>query len=148
MPDILHRFGVEAPSSAVYSRLATTDGLQQWWTNDVRGSSAVGDRVSFHFGGPDRFFTMQVLELEPDKRVAWRCVDGPPEWIDTDVTFELSADDDETVIMFGHRGWREPVDFMNHCSSKWASYLFSLKDDLERGDGRPFPNDVHVSRWD
>jgi len=147
---IRHRVGTAADPSAVYQRLATEDGLRRWWTQDVRGVSAVGDTLSFHFGGPDRSCAMEVRELRPDQRVVWRCVDGPDEWLGTELTFELQrgSDTDETVILFTHDGWREPGEFMHHCSTKWASYLISLKHDVETGAGRPFPNDVRLSAWD
>jgi uncharacterized protein YndB with AHSA1/START domain len=148
MHDIRHRIGVEATIGAVYGHIATVDGLRQWWTTDTRGQSSVGDKVSFHFGGPDRFMTMEVVELDADRRVVWRCIDGPEEWIDTSIVFDLKHVEGETIVNFTHAGWREPVEFMGHCSSKWGSYLLSLKQSIERGAGLPFPNDVKMSRFD
>jgi hypothetical protein len=146
--DIRHRIGVKADPNDVYARLATLGGLQQWWTRDVRGHAAVGDTLSFHFGGPDRFVVMEVIELRPGERVAWRCVEGPDEWLDTEFTFDLSRDGDETAVLFTNSGWREPVEFMHHCTTKWGSFLIGLKQDVETGAGRPFPNDVKTSNWD
>jgi hypothetical protein len=147
MPEIRHRVGVVAPPATVYEQLATTSGLQQWWTEDVRGTSSIGDNLTFRFGAPDRGFVMEVVELVPDERVAWRCVEGPAEWVGTDITFDLRAGD-ETAILFTHAGWREPVEFMYHCSAKWASYLIGLKQGVESGHHRPFPHDERVSSWD
>ena len=45
-------------------------------------------------------------------RVEWLCVDGPAEWIGTQISFDLSRQDDQTILIFGHRGWREAVEFM------------------------------------
>ncbi|MFA5885376.1 MAG: SRPBCC domain-containing protein [Acidimicrobiia bacterium] len=148
MVDIRHRIGVDAPPSAVYDQLATTEGLEQWWTQDVRGRAATGEKLAFHFGSPERYMVMEVVELSPNERVAWRCIDGPDEWVDTDVTFDVREGDDETLVLFTHRGWREPVEFMHHCSTKWASYLIGLKQGLETGHAQPFPHDVKVSNWD
>jgi len=154
---IRHRLGIDAEPAEVFARLATEDGLRRWWTQDVRGRSAVGDQLSFHFGAPDRYCVMEVCELTPDERVVWRCVDGPQEWIDTRFLFEMRPADDsgdakrqdlETVLLFTNDGWREPVEFMHHCTTKWASYLIGLKQDLEVDGGRPFPNDVKLSGWD
>ena len=47
--------------------------------------------------------------------------------------------------MFAHTGWREAVPFMNHCSTKWATFLMSLKRYVETGVGEPAPHDVQVS---
>jgi uncharacterized protein YndB with AHSA1/START domain len=147
MPDIRHRVGVAAPPATVYEQLATTSGVQRWWTEDVGGTSTVGETLTFRFGAPDRGFDMEVVELVPEKRVAWRCVDGPAEWVGTDITFDLRSGD-ETAILFTHAGWREPVEFMHHCSTKWASYLIGLKQGVETGTHRAFPHDERVSSWD
>ena len=70
---------------------------------------------------------MQVLESTPDEVVRWKCVGGPSEWIGTELTFRLLAKDDQTFVLFTHAGWRDPVEFMHHCSTKWAVFLLSLK---------------------
>ena len=54
---------------------------------------------------------------------------------------------DYTIVMFGHRKWREEVEFMGHCSTKWATYLLSLRDLVETGKGKPAPNDLMISNW-
>ena len=38
-------------------------------------------------------------------------------------------------------GW-PPVEFMHHCSTKWAVFLLGLRNWVERGEGRPHPQDV------
>ena len=55
----------------------------------------------------------------------------------TEITFDLSTDDKQTFIRFRHSCWRETTEFQGHCSMRWAVFLLSLKDLLERGKGRP-----------
>jgi hypothetical protein len=74
-------------------------------------------------------------------------LDGPPEWLGTKIRFDLKREDDYTVILFRHEGWKEPVEFMYHCSTKWAVFLMSLKSLVETGAGQPSPNDVRISNW-
>ena len=105
-----------------------------------------GECIKFRFGDAGGF-DMKVLELSPAKQVLWEVVDGPPEWIGTTVRFELKQEDDFTIILFQHEGWREPVEFMYHCSTKWAAFLLSLRDLLETGKGSPFPDDPKISNW-
>jgi len=50
-------------------------------------------------------------------------------------------------VLFKHEGWREPVEFMYHCSTKWGSFLLSLKSLVETGVGAPAPRDVQISDW-
>ena len=146
MVDILHRVGVRASVDDVYKTLGTIDGLAGWWTEDTVGDPAVGGVIAFRFGEVGGF-DMKVLESEPGKLVRWEVVDGPAEWIGTHVRFDLSQEDEFAIIMFRHEGWAEVVPFMYHCSTKWATFLMSLKTLAETGKGEPAPNDVEVSNW-
>lgn len=145
MVDILHRIGVQASVDDVYKTLATVDGLAAWWTEETQGDAAVDGVLQFRFaeGG----FDMKVLESEPGQRVVWEVVDGPEEWIGTHVRFDLSQEEEFAIVMFQHQGWKEQVPFMYHCSTKWATFLMSLKRLVETGTGEPAPNDVRVSNW-
>jgi uncharacterized protein YndB with AHSA1/START domain len=144
MPDILHKVAAKSSPHDAYRALATREGLAGWWTTDTQGSFDVGGVIKFQFG--DRgFIEMTVLEREPAKRVLWQVSGGPGEWIGTKVSFDLAPEDDFTVVRFKHQGWKEPSDFMHHCSTKWAVFLMSLKSLLETGKGAAFPNDVHVA---
>jgi hypothetical protein len=49
--------------------------------------------------------------------------------------------------MFTHADWREPVDFMHHCSTKRAYFLIGLKGWLEGQDSVAYPNDMKISNW-
>jgi uncharacterized protein YndB with AHSA1/START domain len=148
MVDILHRVGVKAPVADVYAALTTTEGLAGWWTTDTRGDGDdLGGVVRFRFGAAGGF-DMKVLELHPGKRVKWEVVDGPAEWIGTHVIWDLEQADDLAIVLFKHEGWREPVEFMHHCSTKWAVYLLSLKSLIETGKGAPNPHDVKLENFD
>ncbi|HZX08021.1 SRPBCC domain-containing protein [Kribbella sp.] len=145
MNDILHRVGIVAPSKDVYDALTTIDGLAGWWTVDTTGDEAGVLEFRFASAGGDGF-DMKVLETTPEL-IRWEVVGGPDEWIGTQVSFALSRADDFTIVLFKHEGWREPVEFMYHCSTKWATFLMSLKQYVETGKGEPAPNDVLVSNW-
>jgi uncharacterized protein YndB with AHSA1/START domain len=147
MADIRHRVGIAAPPEKVYEKLATIEGLSSWWTRDVSGNAGIDGTVEFSFGSPDRIAVMEVVDLQPDRRVGWRCVKGPDEWIDTSFTFDLDPAADETVLLFTNAGWREPVEFMHHCSTKWAYFILSMKASLEGGTATPYPDDMAISSW-
>jgi len=151
MLDIVHRVGIKAPASKVYAALSTIDGLAAWWTASTTGSSKVGGAVAFRFstetGEEIGGFDMDVLELVPDEKVRWRVKEGPAEWVGTDIEFLLSRQDDYTIVMFGHRKWREEVEFTAHCSTKWATFLLSLRDLVETGKGNPAPHDLRIGNW-
>jgi uncharacterized protein YndB with AHSA1/START domain len=147
MVDILHKVGIKSSSlHDVYEALTTREGLAGWWTDDTRGEGKVGSVLEFRFGAGG--IDMKVLELDPDKRVLWQVVDGPEEWIGTKVSFELRQEGDWTIVFFKHQGWKEPVEFMHHCSTKWGIFLLSLKSLLETGKGAPAPNDIKLDSWE
>jgi len=135
MVDILHRVGVRTPRPEnVYDALTTVEGLAGWWTDDTAGDAGVGG-------------LLEVLEAQPHERVTWRVTDGPEEWVGTTIDWDLRQDGDWTIVLFRHQGWAEPVEFMHHCSTKWGSFLMSLKSLVETGEGAPAPRDVAISDW-
>lgn len=147
MVDILHRIGIKnASPEAVYNALTTVDGLAAWWTGDVKGQSSIGDHLTFRFGEKG-FFEMEIVDLASFDKVKWLVKDGPEEWVGTFIEFNITQKDDFMVVLFKHEGWREPVEFMHHCSTKWAIFLMSLKSYLETGSGSPCPNDIKIDNW-
>lgn len=151
MTNIIHRVGIKAPVSSVFAALSTIEGVAGWWTKETRGESKPGGHIEVVFFTPsgERLggMNMEVLALDDDRSVHWRFQDGPAEWIGTDAIFRLSEDGDYTIVRFAHRNWREAVEFTEHCSTKWATYLLSLKQFVETGQGKPAPEDVWIGNW-
>lgn len=151
MANIVHRIGIKSSPKQVYNALSTIKGLSNWWTDKVEGDEKPGGRITFRFftqsGTEIGMMIMEVKELNPEKSVKWQCVDGPAEWIGTDVIFDLSQQDGQTIIIFGHRNWKEEVEFMAHCSMKWAVFLLSLREYVETGKGKPSPHDLKIDNW-
>jgi uncharacterized protein YndB with AHSA1/START domain len=149
--DIIHRIGIKAPLSKVYEAVSTAKGIAGWWSEETTGESRLGGAITSVFHSPDGReigrMDYELTTLNPDKAVHWRFKAGPPEWIGTDVTFDLSRDGDQTLIVFGHRNWREAVEFTAHCSMKWATFLLSLRELVETGKGRPSPDDRKIDNW-
>jgi uncharacterized protein YndB with AHSA1/START domain len=145
MVDILHRVGATSSPHAVYEALTTVDGLAGWWTEDTYGDAEVGGVVGFRFEPGS--FDIKVLEAQPAEHVLWEVVKGPDEWVGTRIRFDLKEEDGFTIVLFRHEGWKEPVEFMHHCSTKWAVFLMSLKKLVETGKGEPAPHDVRISNW-
>lgn len=143
MVDINHRIGIKASPEQVYEALTTNEGLAKWWTSDTTGAGGIGSIIKFRFngGGPDFTVTMLV----PNQTVCWQHLGNIPEsWIDTEISFDLDTADEQTFVRFSHSNWKESSDFMAHCNTKWAVFLLSLKEMLETGKGKPFPNDIQI----
>lgn len=138
MPDILHRVGIDAKPEPVFNALTTIEGLRGWWSSTAVGNAAKGGLISFGF------CDMQVIAAEANRLVHWRCTSGPDEWLNTEVTFRLEWKEDQTFVIFKHANWKAPVEFMHHCSTKWATFLLSLRDLVEKSEGHALPNDLKI----
>ncbi len=151
MADIIHRIGIKASLIQVYQALTEVPSLAKWWTEETSGTSSLGGKINFSFrslaGELIGKMVMKVLELIESVSVKWRCVDGPPDWIGTDITFELSQQGDQVIIIFGHRNWIETTESFAHCSMKWAVFLLSLRESVETGNGKPSPRDLKIDNW-
>ena len=150
MVDIIHRIGIKAPVAQVQAALSTATGIAGWWTRETSGGSK-GDgaiQVVFRSQGGDELGNMKftVAKSTPEE-VVWRFTAGPEEWVGTDATFALSQQGERTIVLFGHRNWREALEFTAHCSMKWATFLLSLRQLVETGSGQPSPDDLKIDNW-
>jgi len=142
MADIYHQVGVKADIHDVYDAITTLPGLSSWWSR-ATGNTEKNGKLNFHFD--DIKMEMTILDQVPDKKVIWQCTEQEGEWKDTVITFDLVKTDAQVFINFSHKNWAHQTNLCSHCSTKWAVFMLSLKDYLEKGKGQPFPNDVHVN---
>ena len=151
MPDIVHRIGIRAPLAKVRAAVSSAEGIAGWWTRETTGTSKGGGSMAVRFRAPDGTeldrMAFDVTKVHSGEEVRWRFTAGPEEWVGTEVTFELARDGDMTLLVFGHRNWREQVEFMAHCSMKWAVFLLSLRRLAETGTGQPSPDDQKIDNW-
>lgn len=148
MAEIRHRVGVRAPAVDVYRALTTAEGVAGWWATGASGDGGAGGRLAAPFPPVAEPYLLDVLAAEPGAHVRWRVAQGPEEWLGTEIDFALRAAGEFTVVLFRHEGWAEPVEFLHHCSTKWATFLLSLRDLVEEGAGRPWPRDLKIDDWD
>lgn len=149
MPNILHRLTIDAPVDRVHELLATKEGIESWWTGrPVLGEASVGGRISVYFSDSASSAASFEVAERTAEQIVWRCVEGPRDWIDTRVSYELgSREDGGTTLLFRHEHWPRESEFMNGCSTNWASYLMSLKSGAEGRGFNAYPGG-EISRWD
>ena len=143
MANITHAIGSTVTKKNAMAAITTLEGLSNWWTNDTTGDPNQGGTLKFRFGkhgGPD-----MAVEQVTENAVIWRCISGPQEWINTTIEFVFADNENGgCLLMFTHRGWDTETPFHYHCSMKWASFLLSMKEYLELGTGRAFPDDIQI----
>jgi uncharacterized protein YndB with AHSA1/START domain len=144
MAEIHQLVGIKASPAKVYSALATKKGLKGWWTKDVRGSEKKGGELEFWFD--DMVQPMKVLDTRRNRSVRWKPRGGYG--FGGEILFKLERKKGETIVRFTHKGWRKQDFFFAFVSTKWATFLLSLKDYMEKGRGRPFPRDTYVMHGD
>jgi len=126
---------IKATSESIYNALTTEDGLSSWWAKQTTARPEIGFLNTFAFG---TFVNkMKVIELTPNKKVVWECVESIDEWVGTFISFELEDKGEKTLLRFTHEGWKEITDMFAGCTYDWARFMTSLKSLCETGTGKP-----------
>lgn len=137
MEKIEHINYIKSPIATVYKTLTTQEGLYDVWTTELIVKPEVGFINEFDFGDNDTT-KMKIVELSPNKRILWECVDSDTEWIGTKISFDLTEKDGVTSVVLKHFDWRELTEFYQWCNYNWAMFLLSLKSHCEDGEGIPY----------
>jgi uncharacterized protein YndB with AHSA1/START domain len=138
MATILLRMPVEADPKVVYDALATSDGVNGWWSDRTEGAAGVGSTMKVAFPDAPITFDFEVSEASGE-RVSWHCIAGPPEWIDTTVSLDVQTDGEgNTSVLFSHDGWATTEDSFPFIAYSWAQILPRLKELAETGRSNPF----------
>ncbi|MGH2754878.1 MAG: SRPBCC family protein [Actinomycetota bacterium] len=139
MATILLRMPVDAEPGTVYEGLAGPDGVSGWWSERVEGPAGIGSTMRVAFPDAPMTFDFELAKEEPGESLVWRCLAGPPEWIDTDISFEIETDDEgKTSVLFRHGGWETTEQSFPFIAYSWAQILPRLKSLAETGKREPF----------
>jgi uncharacterized protein YndB with AHSA1/START domain len=140
MKTIHHVVDIDAESGLVWAALTEADRMAGWWSTKVRTPpAAVGARVEWTFA-EDFNPVMEIITLDEQKELAWRCVSGHDPWQDGIFRFVLATlDDGRTRLRF----WQEyavelPDDYYGVYNFNWGYYLESLRLLCTTGTGKPF----------
>ncbi|MDB5220446.1 MAG: Aha1 domain protein [Myxococcaceae bacterium] len=116
MADIVHCLRMSASPEDLFRAVTEDELLRPWWAHESTN---------------DNHLAVRPLAISDGRGVAWRCVDGPPEWIGTDIVFAFAQEGRETVVRFAHRNWRETNDAFARCTTKWGRILMALQARVE-----------------
>jgi uncharacterized protein YndB with AHSA1/START domain len=144
---IHHVIGVRVAPGKAFEALSTAKGISRWWSTKVEGGLAKGEIFKVSFDGPN--VVMKVAELKKDKKIVWKGIKDDYAFTGTQVTFTLTRSRGETLIRMAHEGFKGKPDFLYaFMNTKWALFMMSLKDYLEKGRGKPFPRDQYLMHQD
>lgn len=133
MPDIFHRFHIQADPALVYDAISTPVGLDSWWT--LRSDGKAMSDAEWHLDlGPGYQWKAAVSRCLPAKEFEFKIVEAMDDWLDTRVGFSLVAEDAGTSLNFRHTGWPTVSEHFCHSSFCWAMYLRLLKRYVESGE--------------
>jgi hypothetical protein len=115
-----------------------------WWSEEMEGGlQKLNDIFTVRFG--EVYITMKVTELVSGKKIVWYVTDcnkpwlkDKKEWKGTQLIWEISDKDNNTQILFTHKGLVPEVECYGVCSNAWNEYVKqSLWSLITKGSGKP-----------
>lgn len=132
MADIYHMIAIRAAKTSIYTAITTQEGLSQWWLPDAIAKPEIGYVNEFRVGS--KFINkMKVIDLQPNQRAEWECINDNDEWTGTHIIFEIEEKEDTSYLHFKQTGWKVQTEFYGNCSFHWARHLIILKHYCETG---------------
>ena len=105
LPDIPQDFPIEADAGSVFDAVSSVEGVDHWWTETCSGQARPG--ASFDLGfGPGYQWRAEVTKCIPRAQFELTLTPADPDWMGTQVGFELSPIPGGTQVRFYHRGCR------------------------------------------
>ena len=126
MPDICHLVYIKSTPHKIYEAITTQDGIAAWWSAHNNAKPQAGSIYRVSFGG-DYYKDIRIADLVPNEKVVWEIIDATPEWLNTKVTFDITAGKDTAELRFSHSGWKDYTDMFAQCNHHWGVYLENLK---------------------
>ncbi|PZG14834.1 ATPase [Micromonospora craterilacus] len=140
---------ISRPVHEVFEAVVDPDQLSHYFTTGgAKGRLTTGATVTWDFADFPGAFPVEVVEVEPDRRIVlrWEAADGAASTGDapvtgaaysTTVTMEFEPlGDDRTLVTIAEEGWRATPEGQRasygNCEG-WTSMLCSLKAWLEHG---------------
>ena len=142
MATIYHQIGIKTSLDNAFNAVATLEGISSWWT-PTTGNPSLNGSLSFNFG--EHSVVTDVTKFTANQQIEWTVKGEAGEWLNTHICFNFQEASNQILINFEHNNWQEATSMCSHCSTKWAVFLLSLKDYLETGKGKPFPNDTPIN---
>ena len=143
MVRVTHRIGIDNSIDNVFAALTSSEGLAGWWASSVKIDAEIGGEVGLTFTGL-AVLKFKYNEIQENRRVHMECVEGPGPWQGSELLFELEQAENQVFVTLTHRNHVSSEEDFLYFNTKWPCYLLSLKDLIETGKGRPYPDDTKI----
>lgn len=103
---------------------------QDWWSGEFTGNTKkLNDEFTYQYK-EFHFSKQQVVEWVPNKKVVWLVTDSTlnfiedkNEWTGTKMIFEITEQDNKTLLRFTHQGLQPGVECFDSCSTAWTRLI-------------------------
>lgn len=137
MATINHEIKIQATPEKTFKALSNLNDLKAWHTAQIDGKPELNGVLSFKGNGSPTFL-WKIVQLEPGKKVAWECIEGPGDSVGTKAIYTLSkTPDNRTLVELSHTSWPHEEGNFRKCNTLWGVLLHHLKNYVETGKAEP-----------
>jgi hypothetical protein len=137
--DIVMQLDIAGDRNTTAKALTSQKGVAAWWTDRVELVDGAAPMLKPSFAQAPMPFDLKVEEAG-DRRVVWRAQSFPPNWVGTEIRFDLSENPDGpgTRVLFSHAGFQPDDPGMPPVAYTWGQILPRLKGYVETGTPQPY----------
>jgi len=137
MADINHEIKIQAPLEKTFKALSNLDDLKSWHTAHIEGIPAINETLTFKGSGKPTFL-WKIVQVEPNKKVIWECLEGPGDSPGTKAIYTLSkVNDHSTLVELAHTSWPDQQGNFRKCNTLWGILMHHFKNYVETGKANP-----------
>lgn len=121
--------------------------IRGWWSENIKGGTTqLHEEFSYEVTDLHTC-KMKLVELIPDKKLVWLVLENhfsftkdKDEWVGNRLVFEISKQDQQTVLRFTQVGLVPAYECYDICNKAWTGYIQnSLHDLIVKGKGNANP---------
>ncbi len=144
MTTIRHRVGIAASVEDVFAATHQPDHLDKWWACNAIPSARPDADIQLDFKGYDSHH-WRITDRVENRSVTLTHVAGEPVWSGSTLRFDLEPAPQQIFVTLTHTTGPDcPPEAELFFTTKWPTFLVSLKAYLETGTGMPNPNDIKI----
>ncbi len=135
MGDVLFAFDVDAKPETIRRALTTAEGVAGFWTDDANVPAEVGKTLMLRFPDAPEAFDLVLTESD-DKVISWRTKSFPPQWVGTEIRWEIAGGDNTSTVAFRHGTFADETE-QGQVAYVWGQVMAQLKQYAETGVAAP-----------